>query len=153
MNEKIAIREAYITDAGEVYELLCIIATLHRNGRPDVFNGLVSKYNIEQLKERFAKKDSGVFVAECNCRVVGYVFCDIHQEGECRSLYVDDLCVNPNMRRMGIGKMLMDKAKEYGKIKECNFLTLNVWEFNASALDFYENYGLKTRNRQMEIEL
>lgn len=153
MNNIITIREARASDAESVYELLCIIGTLHRNGRPDVFNGLISKYDTKQLKERFVKEDNGVFIAESELKVEGYVFCDIHQDGESKSLYVDDLCVSPDARRMGIGRLLMDRAKEYGKSKDCDFLTLNVWEFNSSALEFYEKYGLKTRKRQMEIEL
>ena len=51
----------------------------------------------------------------------------------------------------------MDKAaelkKEYAIEKNCDFLMLNVWEFNENAVRFYEEYGFKTRTRHMEIKL
>jgi len=47
----------------------------------------------------------------------------------------------------------LDKAGEYGKEKKCRYMMLNVWEFNETALNFYQNYGLKTRSRHLEMSL
>lgn len=150
---EVLIRDGIVADAGDVYRLLCIIADLHRNGRPDMFPGLVSKYTIPQLEERLAKENHGIIVAELDGSVVGYVFCDIIKEGNGLTVYVDDLCVEPKARGKGIGCALMDKAAEYGKNNGCCQLMLNVWEFNSSAVKFYEKYGLKTRTRHMEMKL
>lgn len=153
MNENLIVRQASVDDAEAVLGLLYIIGDLHRNGRPDMFPDLVSKYNLNQVKDRLSMDQSGVFVAEFDNSVVGYVFCDIIKEGDGHTLYVDDLCVDPNSRRLGIGHALMDCAAAYGRDKDCRFLMLNVWEFNESAVNFYENYGLKTRTRHMEMKL
>ena len=118
-----------------------------------MFPDLVSKYTVGEVKERLSKEDSGVFVAELDGNTVGYVFCDVITEGAVQTLYIDDLCVDPNFRRMGIASMLADKTKEYAKEKNCTYLMLNVWEFNQSAIEFYENYGFQTRTRHMEIKL
>ncbi|MBE6692250.1 MAG: GNAT family N-acetyltransferase [Ruminococcaceae bacterium] len=150
---KILVRAAKPEDANEVYNLLRIIADLHRNGRPDMFPDLISKYTVEELELRFLNDNHGVFVAVNDNRVLGYVFCDIIKEGNGFTLYVDDLCVSPRARKNGIGHMLMDKAVEYGRKSNCSQLMLNVWEFNSSAVDFYEKYGLTTRTRHMEMPL
>ncbi len=149
----ILVRKAVVADTSCVYRLLCIIADLHRNGRPDMFADLTSKYTTDEVEARLSKADSGVFVAEYEGAVVGYVFCDIIKEGDGQTLYVDDLCVDSSFRGRGIGKELMDKAVEYGKENGCRQLMLNVWEFNSSAVSFYKKYGLKTRTRHMEIQL
>ena len=150
---EIFVRVAKPADSKEIYSLLRIIADLHRNGRPDMFPDLVSKYSVEEIELRLLKENHGVFVAvDDNC-VVGYVFCDIIKEGNGFTLYVDDLCVKSNSRKKGIGRALMDKAVEYGKESKCNQLMLNVWEFNSSAVEFYEKYGLTTRTRHMEMKL
>lgn len=149
----VIIRESKEEDSLSVYNLLRIIADLHKNGRPDMFPDLVSKYTVDEVKERLSKSDNGVFVAEKEGSVVGYVFCDVIREGSVNTLYIDDLCVDPSARKMGIARKLMDKTKEYAKEKNCAYLMLNVWEFNENAVRFYENYGFETRTRHMEIKL
>lgn len=149
----VIIRESKEEDSLSVYNLLRIIADLHKNGRPDMFPDLVSKYTVDAVKERLSKSDNGVFVAEKEGSVVGYVFCDVIREGSVNTLYIDDLCVDPSARKMGIARKLMDKTKEYAKEKNCAYLMLNVWEFNENAVRFYENYGFETRTRHMEIKL
>ncbi len=149
----VTVRPSHISDADTVHRLLCIIADIHRNGREDIFKGLQSKYTLEQVKERLSKQDNGVFVADSNGSVAGYIFCDIITEGDGKTLYIDDLCVDPAFRKLGIGNALMDYAVSYGKEQDCRMLMLNVWEFNENAVRFYENYGLTTRSRHMEIKI
>ncbi len=147
------LRQSNINDSNSVYELLKIIAKLHKEGRPDVFTNLESKYTLDEVCHRLSKEDNGVFIAEYENTVVGYIFCEIIEEGDGQTLYIDDLCVLPNARRMGVGKALMDYAASYGKSKQCRFLMLKVWEFNQNAVNFYENYGFKTRSRHLEMPL
>ncbi len=147
------IRESKTEDSEAVYRLLLLIAELHRSGRPDVFGDLVSKYTIEEVSERLSKEDNGVFVAEIDEKVVGYVFCEVIKEGRGLTLYIDDLCVDPSARRHGVGRRLIDAAKQYAVQKNCSCVMLNVWEFNSDAVSFYEKYGFETRSRHMEIKL
>ncbi len=153
MNQEICVRRALPSDSESVLNLLHIIADIHRNARPDMFPNLVSKYDLSQVQERLSMENSGVFVAVLDDKVIGYVFCDIITEGDGKTLYVDDLCVNPSVRNHGIGRSLMDRAALYGRESGCRFLMLNVWEFNEAAIRFYENYGLKTRSRHLEMKL
>ncbi len=153
MNEELIIRTAAVDDAENIHRLLGVIADIHRNGRPDIYSNLTSKYTLDQVIERVSKIESGVFVACLDNDVIGYIFCDIIREGNGFTLYVDDLCVDQKFRKGGVGKALLDKAASYGKEKECRYIMLNVWEFNETALKFYENYGLKTRSRHLEMAL
>ncbi len=153
MNKTVIIRESKESDSQAVYGLLRVIADLHKNGRPDMFPDLVSKYTVDEVRERLSGEDNGVFVADLEGKTVGYVFCEVIREGTGLTLYIDDLCIDPEYRRMGIAGMLMDKTKEYAKSKNCARLMLNVWEFNQSAIEFYEKYGFETRTRHMEIKL
>lgn len=153
MNENLIVRNSVADDAEAVYRLLCIIAKVHKNGRPDIFSDLLSKYTLEEVRARLSKDENSVFVAELNGSVLGYIFCDIIKEGNGLTLYIDDLCVDPEARRCGIATALMDYACAYGKEKGCRRLMLNVWEFNRSALDFYKKYGFTTRTRHLEMQL
>ena len=153
MNDKLKVRKSVEGDTDAVYRLLCVIADVHKKGRPDMFSDLVSKYTAEEVRARLSKDENGVFVAEINGSVVGYIFCEIIKEGKGLTLYIDDLCVEPEARRCGIATALMDHACAYGKEKGCQCLMLNVWEFNRSALDFYKKYGFTTRTRHLEMQL
>ena len=137
MNE-ITVRNSRVSDTESIYKLLRVIADLHRTARPDMFDGLVSKYTESEVEKRLSNEDNGVFVAEIEGAVVGYVFCEVIKEGSGNTLYIDDLCV--------------DKAGEYAKQKSCTCLMLNVWEFNENAISFYEKYGFTTRTRHMELK-
>lgn len=147
---EITVRSAVADDTDAVYELLKTIAALHREARPEMYPDLVSKYKPEELRSRFEAPDSGVFVAVSDNAVVGYIFCDVIKEGSCKTLYIDDLCVSASSRRGGVGSALMSRAEEYAKEKHCDSLMLNVWEFNRTAVEFYEKCGYKTRTRHME---
>ena len=153
MDNNVLIRESRISDSASVYSLLRVIAELHKSGRPDIFVDLVSKYTEEQVINRLSQDDNGVFVAEIDSKVIGYIFCETKNEGDGKTLYIDDLCVDRSARRMGVGRMLVDKARAYAEEKGCNRLLLNVWEFNKNAIDFYEDYGFSTRSRHMEMNI
>ena len=59
-----------------------------------------------------------------------------------KSLYIDDLCVDENMREQHIGTRLYEHVLEEAKKLGCYHVTLNVWCLNESAIRFYEKCGL-----------
>ena len=70
-----------------------------------------------------------------------------------KTLYIDDLCVDENLRGRNIGKELYNAAVEFAKENGCYNLTLNVWSCNESAMKFYESCGLVPQKTSMEIIL
>ena len=70
-----------------------------------------------------------------------------------KTLYIDDLCVDENLRGKHIGKELYESAVKLAKDKGCYNLTLNVWSCNPSAMRFYEAQGLKPQKVGMELVL
>jgi len=63
---------------------------------------------------------------------------------------VDELAVDEKYRRSGIGRSLMDHVHNWTREKGLNILQLGVWEFNRSAVEFYEQLGYRTIMRKME---
>ena len=70
-----------------------------------------------------------------------------------KTFFIDDLCVDQNVRGMQVGKSLFDFVKEEARRLGCYDLTLNVWEGNNSAKHFYEKMGMKVKETQMEFIL
>lgn len=139
--------------------LLYQVGEVHHVIRPDIFRSGALKYTPEQLQELLKDASKPIFVAEENDKVVGYCFCQIRDyagstvQADRKELYIDDLCVDENCRGQHIGKTLYDHANAYAREIDCQFLTLNVWCGNDSAMKFYEMAGLTPRNIMMETKL
>ena len=148
----VIIREAASGDEETVYELLKGIASLHRAIRPDLFGQVISKYSVEEIGNMIASGDKKIFVAECGEKVRGYLIAWAVNDGV-KTLYVDDLCVEPGFRRRGAATKLMQRAESFGREQGCRFLLLNVWSGNSEAEEFYKRYGMVERSKHLEKRL
>ena len=154
------IRRAQEKDIPKILDLLSQVDMVHHNGRPDIFK-IGSKYSDVQLKEIFKdeKRPVLVYTDDETEEVVGYCFCIYRQHIEnpiltdIKTLYIDDLCVDENMRGKHVGKALYEAARELAKRSGCYNLTLNVWACNTSAIGFYERQGLSVQKTEMELIL
>lgn len=154
------IRKAKENDIDKIKDLLNQVLKVHHDGRPDIFkyDSKIGKYTDKELIAIIGNEDTPVFVAD-DGEVVGYAFCILQQYKnhniftDIKTLYIDDLCVNKNVRGEGIGKKLYDYVLEYAKEKGCYNVTLNVWSENESAMRFYEKCGLKPMKVGMEVKL
>lgn len=151
------IRRAEEKDIPSVLNLLLQVLTVHHNIRPDLFKGNCTKYTDKELSALFEDDFRPVFVYEDDDGVVkGYCFCVIEQHfannvlTDIKTLYIDDLCVDENARGTGIGHKLYDFVREYAKEIGCYNITLNMWEGNDNAIQFYRNLGLKPYKYGME---
>lgn len=154
------IRRAVEQDMPGINSLLYQVLMVHHNGRPDLFKAGGKKYTDEELKEILKDDDRPVFVAaDDEGNVLGYVFCVFQQPldsqilTDIRTLYIDDLCVDENLRGQHIGKKLYEYVLSFARQHQCYNVTLNVWACNESAAKFYEKCGLKPQKTGMEVIL
>ncbi len=156
----ITIRKAETRDIPRILELLVQVCMVHHNGRPDLFKGPATKYSEADLKELLRDPKRPVFAAvDENDTLQGYAFC-IHEQiqgdpvrTEIRTLYVDDICVDENVRGQHIGKTLYEHVLAYARQNGFYNVTLNVWACNEPALHFYENCGMRPQKTGMETIL
>lgn len=155
----LTVRRALPHDGDTVSSLLYQVAAIHHEGRPDIFKPASKKYTQSEFEELICMKDFAILVAEDeNKKVHGYAFCKI----KCfetsvvqpyKSLYIDDICVDKDSRGMHVGTVLFEAVKDLAKELDCDNIELNVWEFNESAMKFYEKMGMTTQRRFMEFNL
>lgn len=150
------IRKAIEKDIPRLGVLLEQVCLVHHNGRPDLFN-VGRKYSDDQLKVLLADANCPILVAVDEAdEALGYCFCVYQQPASggalksVKTLYIDDLCVDENIRGKGIGRQLYAAALAMARENGCYNVTLNVWSCNTSAMRFYESLGMNRQKIGME---
>ena len=129
---------------------------IHARSAPDVFKPpMIDVDVIRQFETDIADPNNFFFVAEMEGEPVGYLFAELRRRSESPRhtkldmIYVHHLSVKPDSRRHGVGRALLDAAKELGKQHGINRMALDVWRFNEDARRFFVGYGLEVYNERM----
>lgn len=154
------IRRAQEQDMDGINNLLMQVCLVHHKGRPDLFKYGAKKYTDAELKSIIHDDARPILVAvDENAQVLGYAFCIFQQHinnnilTDIKTLYIDDLCVDENLRGRHIGKKLYNAVLDFAKKNDCYNVTLNVWSLNEPAMKFYEACGLVPQKIGMETIL
>jgi ribosomal protein S18 acetylase RimI-like enzyme len=150
------IRRAIERDIPKLLDLLLQVCLVHHSGRPDVFK-VGRKYSEDELRVMLGDESRPILVCvDEHDEVMGYCFCIYQQHlnasvlTDIKTLYIDDLCVDEQLRGRHIGRELYEAAVKLARESGCYNLTLNVWSCNPSALRFYEAQGLVPQKICME---
>ncbi|MBR3433675.1 MAG: GNAT family N-acetyltransferase [Bacteroidaceae bacterium] len=152
------IRRACPKDIKRIIKLLHQVNMVHYEIRPDLFKPLTTKYDEQELESILKDDNKPVFVYD-DGEVRGYAFCQLTEVRDnlllqdCKSLYIDDICVDEQARGRHVGKALYEYVCEFARQAGCHNITLNVWEGNEAALSFYRNMGMLIQKTTMEVIL
>lgn len=154
------IRRACKDDLKRVRELLLQVNNVHAQGRPDIFIKDGIKYTDEELLSIFENDNTPVYVfTDDEDFLCGYGFC-IYEEvknstnmHDMKTCYIDDICIDENKRKHGIGESIYKHILKCAKEDGCDRITLNVWACNEGAFKFYEKMGLVPLKTMLEQKL
>ena len=157
---EISVRKATADDYNSLCELFDEGDALHRDNLPHIFQkpsgaareqayylGLIADENIALL------------VAEAGETLVGFIHAIVRDTPAMpilvprRYAIVDGLAVKSGFQNRGIGKFLMDKMQEWSIARGATSIELNVYEFNVTAISFYEGLGYQSFTRKMRKEI
>ncbi len=157
---KVSVREATADDYDRFCELFDEIDAWHRDNLPylfqrpggpvrerDYYLGLISDESV------------GLFVADTGKELVGYVHAIVRDTPPFpvfvprHYAVVDSIAVKASYRKQGAGRILMNKIQDWALTKGALSIELNVYEFNESAISFYEGLGFQTLSRKMSKDL
>lgn len=153
------IRFAEERDIPGLITLLKQVGEVHHRIRPDLFRAGAQKYDEKALQALLKDGSRPIFVSVAENRAAGYAFCILQEVRndpvllDRKTLYIDDLCVDENVRGQGIAKALYAHVCAYAREQGCDAVTLNVWCGNDQAIGFYEKCGLKPQKIGMEYTL
>jgi ribosomal protein S18 acetylase RimI-like enzyme len=157
---EISLRKATADDYNTLCKLFDEIDALHRDNLPHVFQkpGGAAREQDYYLG-LIADENVGFFVANTDEKLVGFVHAIVRDTPAIpifvpkRYAIVDGIVVKSGFQNQGIGSILMDKVQEWAIAKNATSIELNVYEFNETAISFYEKLGYRTLSRKMSKEL
>ena len=136
----------------ELLELFVGGFKLHYNGRSDVFPDMTYERLKKNLLEVFDFSNKKVFVIEEDSKKIGFIILEFRTRKN-KLIFVDELYVDEDYRKMGYGKKLMDFAYSFAKENDCSRVELNCWCFNEDANNFYKKLGYKEQRIVYEMEV
>lgn len=95
------------------------------------------------IKERLENEESVVFIVKNNHKYVGFTqlyptFSSISMK---KSWILNDMFVDPEARKLGIGQTLLQKAKDYAEETDAKSIVLETAPDNYTAQKLYEKNG------------
>ena len=151
------VRTAHPEELVALAHLLDEIVAFHHNEDPIQFRGPEAAEHTRYLEERFQDPDAAVFVAEYRGALAGIAVTVIREAppflNPSRFVLLENLAVATKCRRTGVGRKLVDAAVLWARARDMQELDLNVYEFNDSAIRFYEAIGFRTVSRRMKRTL
>ncbi len=153
------VRFAEEKDLNIINELRKQVNDIHVEGRPDVFKAGFGTEIRDFAKVIMNGENSDIIVAERNGVICGMVCVDYVNKPEtpyskARSFYhVQEIAVDVNYRRQGVAKELLEFMIADAKKRKLGKIELDVWEFNDSAIEFYQAVGFRQTRRWMEYEV
>ena len=136
---KVTIRPAAEADVSALVALVHALAE-YEHAAP----GAVS-ITESQLRSAMLSEPPHVegLVAEVDGEIAGYAlfFHNFSSWRGVRGLYLEDLFVRPEMRRMGVGRALLREVARIAVARKCGRMEWLVLDWNQPAISFYRSLG------------
>ncbi|WP_461533526.1 GNAT family N-acetyltransferase [Sinomicrobium sp.] len=130
---------------------IALIRDLAKRTWPSTFKDILSPgqieymlnmmYSEEALKKQIEVLGHRFFIAKEYDKVLGFISCEERYEGDKTKIH--KLYVLPETQGRGVGRVLIDCAKDVARKAGDHILSLNVNKYNP-AIRFYEKIGFTT---------
>jgi len=134
----ITVRRATLNDVELIYDFILALSS-HQNSQQYVLT------NVETLRQQGFGQDKqfGTLLAEDDGHAVGYLtyVWNYSTWAGGHYMYVENVFVNENSRRLGVGVALMQEAKVVCEKNGCNNMKWEVESDNETAIAFYRKLG------------
>ncbi len=137
---KVRIRAAKRKDSASILKLVLELAKFENLNPPD------SSARKRLLKKAFSKNPPfTILLAEIDNSVAGYAifFYTFSSFLARRTLYLEDIFISEEFRKMNIGKLLFNKIVKEAQKNKCGRIEWVVLDWNENAIKFYEKLGAK----------
>lgn len=152
----------YLKDSDKtgICKLAHQINSAHYLNEPEVFcKPVVEGEDWLFWKASHEKEGGFILVALLNANIVGFVAAEISEVpnlpflNPAKRCRIATIVVSDEHQKCGIGTALYKRVCEIAKEQGAERLSLEVFTFNSSAMDFYEKHGFRNTVMQMSKSL
>ena len=137
---KIKIKKAARKDKDDILMLIDELAKYEKLPPPD------KKAKKRLIKDAFGKNPAfKVLLAKTKDEAIGYAFYFFTYSSFLakKTLYLEDIFISENSRKLGAGRLLMHELIKISKKNKCGRMEWCVLDWNTNAINFYERLGAK----------
>lgn len=153
---KLEVRKAIPEDIPTLNALFQQVDNYHSDGLPDYFQPTQQPARSrEYLQGLITDQNVGLFVAQRDRQLAGFVHVEMRSAPAFAVFVqrifavVDNLGVQQEFRRQGVGKALMQAAEGWAQDRGAKTVELNVYTFNEAAMSFYRALGYEPLSYRM----
>ena len=136
----IEIRKANVKDIGIIFNFIKKLADFEKSPKEVTTNPHL-------IKKKIFQKNSNIFslIALNNDKPVGFVvyFFNYSTWTGKKGLYIEDLFIDPEIRRCGVGSRIMKSLSKIAINNDCARMEFNVLDWNKDAIKFYQKFNAK----------
>ena len=148
--EMLKVRAATVADADTISSLNDEVQNVHAEALPHLFKPASREtFSAKEVTEILTQPDNHIFLAYFGEEPAGYIYCEIRRREESPAMYARDqvyvlhVSVNRSHQRKGVATALFSAVTALAKDVGIRRLGLDVWSFNADAIDFFEREGFE----------
>lgn len=151
------VRLANENELNRINELRRQVNNLHVAGKSEVFKPGFNRELQDYIFEIWKDPEKEIAVAEQDGVICGFAVLHHINKPENPFMYerdfldIDEFGVDEAFRRQGVAAAMIAFIRAFAAEKGFHRIELNMWEFNQSALAFYEAAGFTTYRRYMEM--
>ena len=146
------IRELTINDFEIVESIITKLHKLHVDNRPDFYIENEHPISKKEYKAMLNNQDKISIAYIVDDKIAGVCLATIKDKIE-KSIYIDDIFVLEEFRHQGIATKLYKQIESIAKDIGAKRIDLTVWQFNKTAMKFYESLGMETQRKILETRL
>jgi ribosomal protein S18 acetylase RimI-like enzyme len=153
-------RSALLDDFSRIADLKRQIHSAHFKHAPDFYRNVDQPLTEEEYRTLLDPNAvHRAYVLLDDNRIVAYAFTQlrelqnhslIHDQ---KQLFLDDLCVDTNLRGRGYGARLIQEIQHIAEATGCETIELDVWDWNHQAIEFYKHHGLQFTRLRMKKDV
>ncbi len=131
-------------DYDQIAPMAYVLMSCHAAQYPHLFSPPILVLSKRQFRAKLRQKTFVGIKAEESGRILGFCCGSIKApKTQKATLHIDNLYVQLDDRRRGIGQKLIQQIKAEAINADCRRITLCVWQFNSEAMAFYKKLGFE----------